>query len=180
MAEAIRVQLVDGVIGIVAASHLLVFAHAADHRIRDATWNRPARSRLTGHQDPGTTMISRSTVVMIASVLFAAAGDHAIAQDAASRTDAQSIPNPGLTPAQKQTLYTSVVNLNMKNESLPDFQPIVGSTVPEAIKLERVPKTIVELVPKTAEFEIARVANQVIVVDPKSRKVVDVISGEKP
>jgi len=101
------------------------------------------------------------------------------APGATPSTHPEAVPNLDLTAAQKQTIYTSATNLNMKNEAPPDFQPIVGAVIPQDVKLEKMPKTIVELTPRLADFEIGLIANQVVIVDPKSRKVVEVIVGEK-
>jgi hypothetical protein len=116
-----------------------------------------------------------------AVALLAIMPDQASAQDATQSpsTDPQSLPKLELNDAQKQTIYTSIVNLNLKNESVSGFQPIAGAVVPEQIKLEPMPKTIVEHMPATAGYEIARVSSQGIIVDPKTRRVVEVIAGEK-
>lgn len=95
---------------------------------------------------------------------------------AALAQDAKDLPRLELTDAQKQTILISVTNQNFKNEAPPNFQPIVGAVVPENIVLEEMPKTIVELAPKVEAFRLARVTNQVIVVDPQTRRVVEVIA----
>lgn len=94
----------------------------------------------------------------------------AFAQDAP-----KNLPHIDLTDAQKQTIFISVTNQNFKNEAPPNFQPIVGAVVPENVDLEEMPKTIVQLAPKTEPFRLARVANQVVIVDPQTRRVIEVI-----
>jgi hypothetical protein len=108
-----------------------------------------------------------------ASVLLLLQVMAAPAQDAP-----KSLPHLDLTDAQKQTIFISVTNQNFKNEAPPNFQPIVGAVVPENVDLERMPKTIVELAPRTEAFQLARVVNQVVIVDPQTRRVIEVI--EKP
>lgn len=126
-------------------------------------------------------MTAARMIAIAVALLAVASPGNAPAQNAAQSpsTDPQSLPRLELSGAQKQTIYTSIVNLNLKNESIPGFQPIPGAVVPEQIKLEPMPKTIVEHMPATAGYEIARVSNQGIIVDPKTRRVVDVIAGEK-
>jgi hypothetical protein len=51
----------------------------------------------------------------------------------------------------------------------------VGAHVPDAITLEPLPKTVAELVPKIADYQYAFVANEVLIVEPRSRTVVEVI-----
>lgn len=91
----------------------------------------------------------------------------------------KDLPHLDLTDAQKQTILISVTNQNFKNEAPPNFQPIVGAVVPENVSLEEMPKTIVELAPKTEAFRLARVINQVVIVDPQTRRVIEVIDKPK-
>lgn len=95
---------------------------------------------------------------------------------ASAQDNLKDLPRLELTDAQKQTILTSVTNQNFKNEAPPNFQPIVGAVVPENISLEEMPKTIVELAPKVEAFRLARVINQVIIVDPQTRRVIEVIA----
>ena len=98
---------------------------------------------------------------------------------ASAQDNLKDLPRLELTDAQKQTILISVTNQNFKNEAPPNFQPIVGAVVPENVTLEEMPKTIVELAPKVEAFRLARVTNQVVIVDPQTRRVVEVIA-KKP
>ena len=113
--------------------------------------------------------LSHLVVALVAALMLQATG--AIAQEMS-----RDIPRLDLTDAQKQAILISVTNQNFKNEAPPNFQPVVGTIVPENVELEAMPKTIVELAPKTEAFRLARVVNQVIIVDPQTRRVVEVIS----
>lgn len=95
---------------------------------------------------------------------------------ASAQETPKDLPRLDLTDAQKQTILISVTNQNFKNEAPPNFQPVVGTVVPDNIELEAMPKTIVELAPKTEPFRLARVINQVVIVDPQTRRVVEVIA----
>ena len=98
---------------------------------------------------------------------------------AAQSTNPEATPNLDLSAGQRQTIYTSIRNLNIKNETPPNFQPLVGAVVPTEVKLEPMPKTIGELTPRIKDFQVGMIANQVVVVEPQSRRVVEVIVGEK-
>ena len=98
---------------------------------------------------------------------------------AAQSINPEATPNLDLSAGQKQTIYTSIRNLNIKNETPPNFQPLVGAVVPMEVKLEPMPKTIGELTPRIKDFQVGMIANQVVVVEPQSRRVVEVIVGEK-
>lgn len=116
---------------------------------------------------------------LLACLLLAA--QLAVAQTPATgpSTDPASTPDLQLNAAQKQTIYTSIRNLNLKNETPQSFQPIVGAAVPTEIKLEPMPQTLGELAPRVKDFQVALIANQVVIVEPQGRRVVEVIAGEK-
>jgi hypothetical protein len=89
---------------------------------------------------------------------------------------AQNVPRLQLSDAQRQAVYQSISTRPSKKDTAPPgFRPAVGAQVPASIKLEPLPKAVVELVPKTADYQYAFVANQVLIVDPRSRTVVEVI-----
>lgn len=117
-------------------------------------------------------------IVLLACLLFMV---HAAAQTPAAgpSTDPASAPDLQLNAAQKQTIYTSIRNLNVKNEAPPNFQPIVGAIVPTEVKLEAMPQTVAELAPRVKDFQVGLISNQVVIVEPKGRRVVEVIVGEK-
>ena len=98
---------------------------------------------------------------------------------ASAQDNLKDLPRLELTDGQKQTILISVTNQNFKNEAPPNFQPIVGAVVPENVTLEEMPKTIVELAPKVEAFRLARVTNQVVIVDPQTRRVVEVIAKKQ-
>ena len=98
---------------------------------------------------------------------------------APAQDSVKDLPSLELTDGQKQTILISVTNQNFKNEAPPNFQPVVGAVVPENVVLEEMPKTIVELAPKVEAFRLARVINQVIIVDPQTRRVIEVIAKKQ-
>lgn len=118
------------------------------------------------------------SAIVIAFVLACAVA--APAQAPNPSTNPAAMPRLDLTAAQKQTIFTSVANLNLKNNTPENFQPIVGAVVPQGIAFEPVPKTVAELAPQTRDFQVAMIGNQVAIVEPKSRRVVEAIVGEKP
>jgi hypothetical protein len=93
-------------------------------------------------------------------------------------TDApKDVPNLQLSAAQKQTIYQGLTGPQAKNNPEPvGFRAAAGARVPEAIKLEPLPKVVVDLVPKLSSYQYAVVSRQVIIVDPGSKTVVEVIS----
>jgi hypothetical protein len=81
-----------------------------------------------------------------------------------------------LTAAQKQTIYSSISNQKQKETAPPSFHAAVGAVVPGSVELQSLPKTIVELIPELKDYQYAMVANQVLLVDPKNKQVVEIIN----
>ncbi|MBV8753482.1 MAG: DUF1236 domain-containing protein [Hyphomicrobiales bacterium] len=108
--------------------------------------------------------------------LLVAAG--AAAQVPQQPTDApRNVPDLKLTPEQKHTIYQALAGPQAKNNPEPvGFRAAPGAHVPEAIKLEPMPKVVSELVPKLADYQFAVVSRQVIIVDPHTSTVVEAIS----
>ena len=117
-------------------------------------------------------------LLSVVAGLFLVQVTAAPAQSVNPGQDTANLPRLELSEGQKNTIFISVTNQNFKNETPPNFQPRIGATVPEGVALENMPKTIVELAPATEPFRLARIVNQVVIVDPESRRVVEVISGK--
>jgi Protein of unknown function (DUF1236) len=112
-----------------------------------------------------------------ASLVVLLAGVRAVAQ-APQATDApHDVPDLKLTPEQKHTIYQGLAGAGAKNNPEPvGFRAAPGARVPEAIKLEPMPKVVIDLVPKMADYQYAVVSRQVIIVDPRTNTVIETIS----
>jgi hypothetical protein len=84
--------------------------------------------------------------------------------------------NLQLSSDQKHTIYLSISNQPQKETAPPAFRAAVGAVLPPSVNSQPLPKTIVDLMPQTKEYEYAMVANQVLLIDPKSKQVVEVIN----
>jgi hypothetical protein len=87
-----------------------------------------------------------------------------------------AVPSLSLNTAQKQTIYSSISNQKQKETAPPTFRAAVGAVVPTSIELQDLPKSIVDLIPELKDYEYAMVANQVLLVDPKNKQVVEIIN----
>jgi hypothetical protein len=98
-------------------------------------------------------------------------------KDAPAATDApRDVPSLELSQAQREAIYQSISSRQAKKDTAPvGFRAAVGAHVPDSIELEPLPKAVAELVPKIADYRYAFVANQVLIVDPRSRTVVELI-----
>jgi hypothetical protein len=93
-----------------------------------------------------------------------------------TETNPAAMPDLKLTTAQKQTIYTSISNQKQKETAPPTFRAALGAVVPSSVELQALPKTIVELIPELKDYEYAMVANQVLLVDPKNKQVIEIIN----
>lgn len=93
-----------------------------------------------------------------------------------TETNPAAVPNLRLTAAQKHTIYASISNQRQKETAPPAFRAALGAVVPPSIELQALPKTIVELIPELQDYEYAMVANQVLLVDPKNKRVIEIIN----
>ncbi len=91
---------------------------------------------------------------------------------------ANSIPTADLklSADQKHTIYQSINNQKQKETAPLDFRAAVGAVVPSSVELQPLPKTIVDLMPQIKDYQFAMVANQVLLVEPKSKQVVEIIN----
>jgi hypothetical protein len=111
----------------------------------------------------------------IGLALFATVGT-AAAQNASPTVNPSTVLDLKLNPDQKHTIYLSISNQKQKETAPLDFRAAVGATVPPSVDLQPLPKTIVDLIPQMKDYQYAMVANQVLLVEPKSKQVVDVIN----
>jgi Protein of unknown function (DUF1236) len=109
-----------------------------------------------------------------ATLLFAARA----AAQAPQATDApHDVPDLKLSSEQKHTIYQALAGPQAKNNpEPPGFRAAPGARVPEAIKLEPMPKVVSDLVPKMADYQYAVVSRQVVIVDPHTNTVIEAIS----
>jgi hypothetical protein len=103
-----------------------------------------------------------------------------IAPASAQTPAADSAAGPALelSAAQKQTIYQSVSTTQKNNPAPPGFRATIGAQVPDAIELQPISKTLASLIPQTADHDVAMVEKQVVLVDPKTKRVVAVVSQE--
>src|SRR3984893_956184 len=122
-------------------------------------------------RDGKLLMISKRAFCSAESTcLVLLAGVRATAQ-APQATDApHDVPDLKLSAEQKHTIYQGLAGPQAKNNPEPvGFRAAPGARVPDAIKLEPMPKIVVDLVPRMADYQYAVVSRQVIIVDPRNK-----------
>jgi hypothetical protein len=83
---------------------------------------------------------------------------------------------PALTAAQKAAIFSSVTLDKSKAKASEDFKLSVGEQVPPTVELHPLPAGALAEVPTARPYRYTLVANdQVVLVDPATMRVVDVI-----
>jgi Protein of unknown function (DUF1236) len=116
-------------------------------------------------------------------ILLALTGMNAAAQRADQTiggTGAVAAPPksaPALNDAQRQQVWKAVMARATDDKLPADFQPVVGAKVPvqKKLPLHPLPRPLVNEVPVLKQYYYAKLPDKVLLVDPISRKVVEVI-----
>jgi hypothetical protein len=82
---------------------------------------------------------------------------------------------PALTAAQKAAIFSSVTLDKSKIKPADTFPVAVGAQVPPAVELYPLPEGVLAEAPVARPYRYTMVANQVVLVDPGTMRVVDVI-----
>jgi Protein of unknown function (DUF1236) len=83
--------------------------------------------------------------------------------------------SPSLTAAQKAAIFSSLTLDKSKIKSAENFRVAVGARVPPTIELHPLPEGALAEAPAARPYRYTMVANQVVLVDPASMRVVEVI-----
>jgi hypothetical protein len=89
---------------------------------------------------------------------------------------ARPISQLQLTPAQRTTILNAVRQGSGKVASPVNFVASVGAPVPPSIELYLLPDGVLSQVPEAKVVKYTTVQNQIVLVDPTTMRVVDVIS----
>jgi hypothetical protein len=80
-----------------------------------------------------------------------------------------------LDPKKKERLTAAIGKVDAKPLSHVDFSVSVGVAVPRTVDLRPVPTTIVDIVPQYRGYDFFVVRDEVVIVAPRTHKIVDVI-----
>ncbi len=80
-----------------------------------------------------------------------------------------------LTSTQRAEIWQNLSN-QAKETPPAGFTPKVGEAVPSSIRVQPLPGSVSSQVPAVKSYDFAMLQNEVLIVDPTSKKIVDVIS----
>jgi len=79
-----------------------------------------------------------------------------------------------LTPAQRTTIYRTVTRERVR--AAPEsFAVRLGARVPQTVELQEIPSAVVEEVPNVRRYRYMVVNNEVVLVDPATSEVIEII-----
>jgi hypothetical protein len=107
-----------------------------------------------------------------AAVVLALVGGVSVA--AAQTTTTTTTTSFDLSPAQRTTIYKSVTKERVTSPST-DVRVSVGAEIPRSVELHALPSTVVTEVPGAKTYKYTVVDDQVVIVDPGTMKVVEII-----
>ena len=110
---------------------------------------------------------------IVALALMASAG---VAAAAGMANSAASNEHLNLTTAQQKEIWQSVSPLATKETAPAAFKATIGAAAPSSIKLQPLPTKVSSEVPAVKPYDFAMLQNQVLIVDPSSRKIVDIVN----
>jgi Protein of unknown function (DUF1236) len=96
----------------------------------------------------------------------------------AAQTSDQTTRGLKLSPSQREAIYQSVSKAQKNNAAPIGFRPSVGSVVPKGIDLAPLPDTLGEMIPEARGYEVTMVEKQILLVDPGSKVVIALMTGE--
>ena len=80
-----------------------------------------------------------------------------------------------LSAAQKTSIFQSVTKEKVKSPPPANLQLSIGAQVPASVELYALPANIVSSVPATKQYKYTVAKSQVVLVDPVSMKIVEII-----
>jgi hypothetical protein len=82
----------------------------------------------------------------------------------------------GLTSDQAHTIFQDINKLNVKETAPAGFDAKVGAAVPGSISLHALPSDVASKVPSVKPYDYAMLQGKVLLIDPKDKKVVDIVT----
>jgi hypothetical protein len=80
-----------------------------------------------------------------------------------------------LQTREKTRLHSAIEKLHVRAVTNVNFSVSVGVAVPASVTLQPVPAEIVEVIPEYRGYDFFVVRNEVVIVEPRTHKIVDVI-----
>jgi hypothetical protein len=123
-------------------------------------------------------LLPLAAAILIASAGAAAAAGHHMMSRHSSMTPAASMAsdNLTLTPDQQKTAWRDLAKQASAQSAPSNFTASVGTTVPTDIRLHTIPTRAASQLQELKPYRYAVLSNELLIVNPNDKKVVDVIN----
>jgi hypothetical protein len=99
--------------------------------------------------------------------------------DAASGASATNLQGIGLTASHKQIIYDNIAGEQAQTVS-GDPSLVVGGTIPDSLMLNTMPIAVKDQIGLLKDFKFVKLTgDNILIVDPASRKIVDIITKQE-
>ena len=124
-------------------------------------------------------LLPLATILLIGSVGAVAAADHSAMskQSSMSSTASMTKDNLSLTTAQEKLAWRDLSKQAARQRAPSNFSASMGTTVPNEITLRAIPRTVASRLPALKPYRYARLPNELLIVNPSDKKIVDVINS---
>lgn len=124
-------------------------------------------------------LLPLATLVVIGTVGAAAAADHSSMSRQSSKpaTASMTKDNLSLTTAQEKLAWNDLSKQAASQPAPSNFSASIGATVPNDITLRSIPRMVTSRLPTLKPYRYARLPNELLIVNPHDKKVVDVINS---
>jgi hypothetical protein len=121
------------------------------------------------------TLIYGATAALALMTLPALAQDKATVQPNKLAVEAAQRPLPQLDDRQKGEIRAAVDSEDTVQKTPKDFQAAVGSKVPKDLTVHGMPLALLERVPSLKQYGYAKLADQILVIDPMKKEIITVL-----
>lgn len=125
-------------------------------------------------------LLPLAAVLLIGSAGAAVAADHSAMSRQPSKpaTASMTKDNLSLTTAQEKLAWNDLSKQAASQRAPSNFSASIGTTVPKDITLHSIPKMVARSLPALKSYQYARLPNELLIVNPRDKKVVDVINSQ--
>lgn len=118
-----------------------------------------------------------TSIALIGSIGVVAAADHSAMsrQPSMASTASTTKDNLSLTTAQEKMAWRDI-SKGTSQRTPSNFSASVGITVPSGITLRPIPRKVASQLPTLKPYQYARLPNELLIVNPTDKKIVDVIN----
>lgn len=121
-----------------------------------------------------------ASLALASSIGVASAANHTAMSKHSSMsnsTPSTAKDSLSLTSAQQKLAWNDIGKQGASQNAPSGFAPSVGTAIPRTISLRSVPKTVSGRVPELRPYDYALLKNDLLIVNPNDKKIVEVIKG---